>query len=185
MKNVRVLIVEDDSSSAYTIRRMLADEGHVVVGEATSGKEAIALALSESPDIVLMDIGIEGELDGVETALEIQKTNNVPIVYLTGHSEPETVERAKRSNSFAFVLKPFTKRELAVSIELALFKSENDRKLKESEYRLSNILRNISSGIISTDIEGAIQYMNPVAEVLTETSFERAEGKMIDDIVEI
>ncbi len=185
MKNVRVLIVEDDASSVFTLRKMLADEGHEIIGQASSGNEAINLALSELPDIILMDISIEGELDGVETALEIQKTNNIPIVYLTGHSEERTVERAKMTAPYAFVLKPFTKRELAVSIELALFKSENDRKLKESKYRLSNILSNIANGIISTDCDGSIQYMNPVAEVLTETSFERAEGMTIDEIVEI
>ena len=113
---INVLIVEDDAGSALTIRQMLVAESYTVAGQAKSGAEAIALTLSTLPDIILMDISIEGDIDGIETARQIQKHNDIPIVYLTGYSDSKTVERAKKTTPLAFLLKPFSKKELAVTI---------------------------------------------------------------------
>ena len=184
-EKINVLIVEDDAGSVLTIRQMLVAEGYTVAGQAKSGTEAIALTLSTLPDIILMDISIEGDIDGIETARQIQKNNDIPIVYLTGYSDSKTVERAKKTTPLAFLLKPFSKKELAVTIQMALYKSQADQRLRESEYRLSNLLNNISNAIIATDKRGIIQYMNPIAEIFAETIFERAEGKPVDDIVHL
>ena len=184
-EKINVLIVEDDAGSVFTIRQMLVAEGYTVAGQAKSGAEAIALTLSTLPDIILMDISIEGDIDGIETARQIQKNNDIPIVYLTGYSDSKTVERAKKTTPLAFLLKPFSKKELAVTIQMALYKSQADQRLRESEYRLSNLLNNISNAIIATDKRGIIQYMNPIAEIFAETIFERAEGKPVDDIVHL
>ncbi len=185
MKFAKVLIVEDDVPSEILIRRTLTDQGFSITGRAANGVEAVSMALENPPDIILMDINIDGDLDGVETVEIIHQSTHIPVIYLTGHSDHETIERAKKTAPSAFLLKPFSKRDLAVTIEMALYKSELERKLKESEYRLSTILATISSGVLSIDLEGGVQYMNPGAEIFTGYTFERAQGKAIDDLIEL
>jgi PAS domain S-box-containing protein len=185
MKTIKVLIVEDDKASAYAMRRMLSEEGFEVVGEASAGEEAVTLVIELEPDIVLMDISIEGDLDGVEAANAIKRIADVPIIYLSGYSDNETVERAKRTSPFGYILKPFTKKELDISIQMALYKNEMESQLKENELRLSTLLANIPSAVIQTDINKQVVYLNPVAEVFTQISIEKARGKNLQEIVNL
>jgi CheY-like chemotaxis protein len=120
MTQKKILIVEDDDVLAKIISWRLANLGYPVCGRAASGAEAMELVVKERPDLVLMDINIRGDIDGVETTTMIKKAFKVPVVYLTSHSDGPTVERAKATRPDGFVLKPFGDNELRIAIEMAL-----------------------------------------------------------------
>jgi CheY-like chemotaxis protein len=120
MTDVKVLIVEDDDILARIISWRIANLGYTVCGRAASGAETLELLGKERPDLILMDINIKGDIDGIETTGLIRKEFNLPVVYLTSHSDGPTLERAKATNPNGFILKPFGDNELRVAIELAL-----------------------------------------------------------------
>jgi len=120
MTNKKILIVEDDDILAKVITWRLSNLGYEVCGRAATGTKALELIVTERPDLVMMDINIQGDIDGVETTSMIRKTFRVPVVYLTSHSDGPTLERAKATKPDGFVLKPFGDNELRVAIEIAL-----------------------------------------------------------------
>ena len=122
MSREKILIVEDDDVLAKIIAWRLTNLGYEVCGRAAYGAEAIELLLKEQPDLVLMDINLKGDMDGIATTLRIKKEFRVPVVYLTSHFDGPTLERAKESRPDGFVLKPFDDQDLRVGIELALKK---------------------------------------------------------------
>ena len=122
MSKTQILIVEDDDIIARIISWRLTNLGYEVCGKATYGAEAMDLLVEAKPDLVLMDINIKGDMDGIETAGMIKKEFRLPVVFLTSHSDGQTLERAKAIQPDGFVLKPFGDNDLRVAIELALGK---------------------------------------------------------------
>src|SRR5688572_28732120 len=120
MSNERILIVEDDADIAVEIQSSLAAQGYRIVGRASTGEAAIDLAVKHQPGLVLMDIQLEGRLDGVEAAQQLREKLGTPVLYKTAHSEHETVARGKATAPAGYLLKPFTERELTVAVEMAL-----------------------------------------------------------------
>ena len=116
----RALIVEDETLIAEELRERLSRLGFFVIAAVDSAEEGIAIAVTDRPDLVLMDIRLKGEKDGVEAAQEIRQQVDVPIVYLTAYSDQQTVDRAKRTEHDGFILKPFHSRELQSTIEVAM-----------------------------------------------------------------
>lgn len=114
----RVLIVEDDMIISLVIENMVKELGHEVVGKATSGDEAIRLASEQSPDLVLMDIRLKGEMDGIEAVTEIKRQINTSVIYLTGNSDRVNYERARETEFIDLITKPFTISDLTRSLEL-------------------------------------------------------------------
>ncbi len=114
----RVLIVEDDMIISLVIENMVKELGHEVVGKATSGDEAIRLASDESPDLVLMDIRLKGEMDGIEAVTEIKQNINTSVIYLTGNSDRVNYERARETEFIDLITKPFTISDLTRSLDL-------------------------------------------------------------------
>ncbi|SNQ60113.1 PAS domain S-box protein [Candidatus Methanoperedens nitratireducens] len=137
------------------------------------------------PDLVLMDIVLQGKMDGVETARQISSSFNTPVIYLTAHSDKATLEKAKITEPFGYIIKPFREKELKMAIEIALFKHEAENKLKESKEWLSTILGSISDAVIATDPEGYVKFMNAVAQYLTGWRIEEAKGLPLRKIVNI
>ena len=115
-----ILIVEDESIVAADLAGKLRRLGYEVAGTAAGGEEAVALVCRLSPQLVLMDISLQGPMDGVEAADAIRRQCNVPVIYLTAHSDPATLARAKLTGPLGYILKPFDERDLAAQIELAL-----------------------------------------------------------------
>ncbi|MBN2068779.1 MAG: response regulator [Opitutales bacterium] len=185
MNQVRVLVVEDDKTSSFTIRKLLVDEGFEICAEVSSGEEALASAKEMSPDVILMDISIEGDLDGVETAAELNKFCDAPIIYMSGYGDDETIDRAKKTNPNAYLLKPFTKRELKISIDMALYKHKTEQKLRENELRLSTVLANVPSAIIYTDADYRIRYINPTAEHFLNVMDDAVDGCLLDEVLKL
>jgi len=120
MSGEKILLVEDDDVIAKVADWRLKNLGYTVCGRATSGAEAMELVVNAKPDLVLMDINIRGDVDGIETARMIKKGFNIPVVYVTSHSDGPTLERAKETRPDGFIVKPFEDNDLRVAIELAL-----------------------------------------------------------------
>jgi len=119
----RVLLVEDEMIVLEDLRRRLAGMGYEVAATARSGREAVEKASAHRPDVVVMDISLRGEMDGVEAAEKIFESTRIPVVYVTGLGDPETMQRAQLTPGFSFVLKPVEDHELKYVIEMALHKS--------------------------------------------------------------
>jgi PAS domain S-box-containing protein len=185
MSNSRILIVEDEGIIAKDIQSTLNRLGYSVIGIASSGEEAIKKALEIHPDIVLMDIVLEGAMDGVEAAGYIHDHFDIPVVYLTAYSDDTTLQRAKITEPFGYILKPFHEKELYTTIEMALYKHTMQRKLKESEQWLATTLKSIGDAVIATDTGKLITFMNPVAEALTGWKQEEAIGKPLKNVFKV
>ena len=122
MSGEKILLVEDDDVIARVEDWRLKNLGYTVCGRATTGAEAMELVVNAKPDLVLMDINIRGDVDGIETARMIKKGFNIPVVYVTSHSDGPTLQRAKETRPDGFIVKPFDDKDLRVAIELALKK---------------------------------------------------------------
>ena len=122
MAGERILLVEDDDIIAKVTDWRLKNLGYVVCGRAVSASEAMELVVKATPDLVLMDINIKGDVDGIDTANMIKKGFNIPVVYVTSHSDGPTIERARATKPDGFIVKPFEDNDLRVAIELALKK---------------------------------------------------------------
>jgi CheY-like chemotaxis protein len=118
----KILIVEDDDIIARVEDWRLKNLGYTVCGRATTSDEAMQLVTNKKPDIVLMDINIRGDIDGIETTQKIRKEFNIPVIYVTSHSDGATLERAKETRPAGFIVKPFDDNDLRIAIELALGK---------------------------------------------------------------
>ncbi|HEY9627550.1 MAG TPA: response regulator [Coleofasciculaceae cyanobacterium] len=164
---IRVLIVEDERIVARDIKACLEGLGYSVAGMATSGEEAIAKARDLHPDIVLMDIRLEGEMDGIEAAQQIWNNLHIPVIYATGYSDTATVDRATDSELFGYILKPIKERDLYIAIKNALQRQQQQTSLVEQQRWVNTILKAIGDGVIVTDAQGRVKFLNLVAESLT------------------
>jgi len=185
MGQARILVVEDVSIVAKDIEKRLKSLGYAVVGKAQSGEKAIEMATEHLPDLVLMDIYLKGDIDGIEAADKIRETLNIPVVYLTAYADEDTLQRAKITQPYGYILKPFEKRELHSTIEMALHKHKIERKLQEREQWLTTTLSSIGEGIIATDTLGKITFMNPVAEKLTGVQAKNATGQDLSSVLKL
>lgn len=162
-----ILVVEDEVLVARDIKSRLIRMGYEVLDTARKGAEAIEKALALKPDLVLMDIHLADEIDGIEAALRIRETIDVPVIFCTAYADEETLERAKISTPYGYVLKPFDNRELEINIEIALYKHNIEIDLNNTRRRLDATLTSISDGVIATDMAGQICLINPMAESIT------------------
>jgi two-component system cell cycle sensor histidine kinase/response regulator CckA len=182
MQKAKILIVEDERIVASDLRNRIEQLGYSVVGMASTGEEAIETAFATQPDLVLMDITLRGKIDGVEAADQIRRLYEVPVVYVTAHSDEHTLQRAKITEPFGYVLKPFEERELHTTMEMALYKSSTDRRLRDNERWLATTMSTITDAVITTDRSGKIRLMNAVAEEFVEWTQADALGR---DVMEV
>ncbi|MDB9336691.1 hybrid sensor histidine kinase/response regulator [Nodularia spumigena] len=185
MKITKIVIVEDEAIVAKDLRNRLQKFGYIVPAMAASGQEAINKSLELCPDLVLMDIRLKGEIDGIQAANEIHKHLDIPIIYLTAYADNKTLERAKITEPFGYLLKPFKQRELQINIEIALTKHKLEKQLKTHQKWVSTLLKSISDGVISSDFEELVTFMNPVAETLTGWKQEEACGRNLSEVFKI
>ena len=164
MKSKKIMVVEDEALVARDLQRRLERAGYTVPATAASGDEAVQKAAEHQPDLILMDIRLRGRMDGIEAAKRIQKAQAVPVVFLTAFADDATVERAKATGPFGYIVKPFKEKELRITIEMALYKHVIEKKLKESEQWLSAALRSLREGVIAEDEQGLVKFMNATAE---------------------
>ncbi|MDZ7261538.1 MAG: PAS domain S-box protein [candidate division KSB1 bacterium] len=181
----KVLVVEDENIVAMDIQNTLKKLGYVVTAIASSGEEAIQKAAETQPELVLMDIVLKGSMDGVAAAEQIRARFNIPVIYLTAYADEDTLQRAKITEPFGYILKPFNDRELHTAIEMARYKHNLEKKLTENQRWLATTLKSIGDAVITTDTGGYITFMNPVAEALTGWKQDEATGSPLNEVFHI
>lgn len=177
MPNARILVVEDDRLLTGEIQNMLGNLGYEVAGTAASGEEAISKAAETRPDLVMMDIILKGNVDGVKAAEHINARLDIPVVYLSAHSDETTLERAKITEPYGYIIKPFEERDLHTTIEVALYRHRMEKRLREKKRRLRSalekatieksksaaIIEAIGDGFSIQDTDFKLLYMNRTA----------------------
>ncbi len=182
MAGERILIVEDESIVAKDIQNSLQTLGYLVPASVSSGEEAVTKAFELKPDLVLMDIMLKGQIDGIQAAEQIRSKIRIPVVYLTAYTDDQTLKRAKVSEAFGYLLKPFEDRELRTTIEMALYQHTMERRLRESKEWFETTLRCLGDAIIATDANDCVQLINPIAEALTGWPRADAIGRKLTDV---
>jgi two-component system cell cycle sensor histidine kinase/response regulator CckA len=180
-----VLVVEDERVVAKDLQRTLTNLGYEVPITVATADDAIRAASERCPDLVLMDIRIKGARDGIETAEILKSQFDVPVVYLTAYADQQTVARAKLTEPHAYLLKPVKVDELRTAVEIAIYKHEMERRHRERERWFATTLRSIGDAVISTDAEGCITLMNPMAESMTGFQTSEVRGKRLSEIMRL
>ncbi|MBE8996852.1 response regulator [Nostoc sp. LEGE 12447] len=174
-ETIRILVVEDEYILAINLQESLESLGYTVLGIADSAEEAIEKATESRPNLILMDIRLRGEMDGIQASEQIWRNLQIPVIYLTGHSDRSTVERATLTSPFGYILKPIKEQELYVAIQTAL--NRYDR-----EQFLSSVLRGMGDGVIVVDPELRVKYLNQAGEALTGWRWDEAKGRMLTEV---
>lgn len=166
----RILIVEDDKFLSAIFALFIKDMGYELTGRCGSGTEALELCARERPDVVLMDIHLDGELDGIQTAEKIQRELELPVIFVSSDTSSGVVERAIVSNSYGYLVKPVQKKELAITIDLAYYKHKAVLDQKRREERFRKFLSDAPVPVVILE-QGKIQYLNIEALNLFHTHY--------------
>ena len=183
MQPANILIVEDESIVAMDLSYQLQEMNYQVCAIADNGKDALAMIEQHRPTLVLMDIIIKGDMDGIETARHISHRFQTPVIFLTAYSDMHTVERAAQTAPYGYLTKPFQANELRAAIEVALYKSGLETRLRESERWFATALRCVADGVIATDKQGLVQFLNPAAEEALGWKLADAKGRPVEDLL--
>ncbi len=182
-KTHKILVVEDEGLIANDIASRLEALGHQVVGTASTAEEAIEKAAEA--EIVLMDIRLDGERDGIEAATAIRERYHIPVVFLTANADRVTLDRAKLAEPFGYIVKPLAPATLNTSIEVAVYKHRMERELAEREAWLATTLGSVTDAVVVTDPEGRVVMLNRAAEILTGCLHAEARGKSISKVIRL
>jgi diguanylate cyclase (GGDEF)-like protein/PAS domain S-box-containing protein len=181
----RIFVVEDEMIVARDLQRTLIRLGYEVTGLAASGEEALARVAAQPPDLVLMDIHLAGEMDGIAAAQQIHLRHSLPVVFLTAHSDEATFQRAQITEPYGYITKPFEERELEIALGIALYRHRVEAKLSQMERWLSTTLRSIGDAVVATDLAGTITLMNQQAETLTGWGLSEARGLPLNEVLRL
>lgn len=179
----KIMVVEDEAVIAIRLQERLTAMGYHVVGISYSGEEAMKQARRLRPDLVLMDIMIPGEMDGIAVAKWVKAELDIPVIFLTAFSEDKIIERAKQAKPYGYIVKPFQDRELKASVEIALYKKETEKALKEREENFRTLAENANDGILIAVEESEYVYANQRAAEITGYGVFELLKTTIQDIV--
>ncbi|MET0344044.1 MAG: diguanylate cyclase, partial [Polyangiales bacterium] len=182
-QQARLVVVEDESIIAMDLADQLEEIGYRVCATVDNCADALAAVEKHRPDLVLLDIVIKGELDGVETGRRIGHRFRTPVVYLTSYSDPTTLKRAMSTAPYGYVTKPFQLKELSGSLEAALYKARLESRLRESERWFSATLRCAADGVLAVDAAGRVQFLNPHAELTLGKTLSEVAGKPLSEVL--
>jgi diguanylate cyclase (GGDEF)-like protein/PAS domain S-box-containing protein len=163
LDQARILIVEDELIVARDTERQLLAMGYACVGQASRGEEAIALVARLLPDLVLMDIQLPGEMDGIAAAQLIRARWQLPVVFLTAFDADVVLARAQLAEPYGYILKPFSERDLRTVLQMALYKSKAEARLREAALHTQAILDSMPDGVLTVNTQGLIESFNPAA----------------------
>ncbi len=180
-----ILIVEDERIVARDLAESLSGMGYEVVGAAANSQSALELAAAHLPSLVLMDVRIEGEIDGIETANVLRSRFDMPVIFLTAYADDDTLARAKNSAPLGYIVKPFKSAELRGTIEMALVRHELERRIREREHWFETTLRSVGDAVLAVDSQGAVNFANPVAEQILGASSAELVGRAIDQVLRL
>lgn len=183
--SIRILIVENEGLVGCDMATTLGQLGCVVTGICASGEEALERFEELRPDLVLLDVHLAGQLDGIDTARELQRRARVAIVYVTACADLETVARARETHPHGYLLKPFNHDELRLAVEVAAQRhfDENERQRREHSY--FEAFQSLADGVIAADLAGGIVFINPAAANATGWSSQEAIGRSLNEVFRI
>ena len=184
-----ILIVDDEWTTRVELDEMLTSAGYQVAGKAETGHQAVELAAELAPDLILMDIVMPGDMDGISAAEIIKADSNIPIIFLSGYGDPEFVERAKRVEPFGYVMKPFDEAEVRAFVEIALYKSKIEKELEASHRKLERlhkewegIFHAIGNPTVLLDTQRRVIHANATTLKSTGLSAEEIIGMKCHDV---
>jgi len=183
IKQNKILIVEDEAVIAMELEERLGRMGYEITGVCASGDAALQSIAAQRPDIVLMDICIQGDKDGVEVAAEIGARFDIPVVYVTAHSDELTLQRAKATGPFGSLLKPFRELDLHAAVEMALYKHVMEQTLRDSEERYRALAESARDFIYIVDKNGIIRYVNAYAAERLQCAPQDLIGKSLEEFL--
>lgn len=185
MGKARIMIVEDETIVAMDIKKSVETMGYCVCAMAVSGEEAIRKACETRPDLVLMDIMLKGAMNGIEAVERMNELCRVPVIYITAYYDEEILQQAKITAPYGYITKPFGDRELHIAIEIGLYKNQAETRIRRTEHWLAAVLRSVGDGVVASDRDGRITFMNRVAEELTGWTLEDATGKGLSEVMKL
>ena len=184
MKKTKILVVEDEFITGADLQRRLQKAGFDVPVVVDTGRKAIALAGEMQPDIVLMDITLKEEMTGITAAKEISTLYDIPVIFLTAHSDDATVDQAVRSEPFGYLIKPVDDRALRTTIQMALFKHAMELRLKESEERYRTMAGLVDESIYIINRDYTVMYLNQcAADDHRQVLMNRLSGKPLQAVL--
>jgi len=183
MQKRTIMVVEDERIIAEDLRHWLLALGYTVGAQVTTGREAVRRCETMRPDLVLMDILLPGEIDGVQAAQEIRDRFDIPVVYVTASSDDATLARAKSTEPFGYILKPFDERSLYSTIEMALYKHQAEQRLRESEERFRLLFEHAPVALHALDADGHLLRVNRAWEKLFGYTQEEVVGRWFGEFV--
>jgi len=181
---LKVLITEDDSITQKLLSESLKNFGYELIGAARNRTETLSFIEKNVPDLIIMDVNLGGE-DGIDISMEIREKHDIPVVFVTGHSDALTIRRIIATESVGYIMKPVKPSELNTVIDLTYQRHLLEKRLKENENLLKLTLNSVGDGMIVTDKFGIITLINPAGQTITGYSEEEAKGKFITDIFRI
>ena len=181
MGKIKILIVEDEYIIAEDIKRSLLILNYEVIATLSKGEEAIAFVNSQKPDLILMDIMLQGDITGLEAARRINEKLDIPIIFLTGYANESILQEATKANPFGYLLKPFEDKELHANIKMALYKSDMERKLRENRLFLRNVIDTVPDYIFVKDDQDKFVLVNKaMADIFGTTPQNMVDRKATD-----
>jgi PAS domain S-box-containing protein len=183
MKKARVLIVEDEKNIGEDIKISLWNLGYEVLALVTNGQEAILKAAELNPDIILMDIELEGDMNGLEATQIIKQKHNIPIIYITSHVDQKTLDSAKVTDAIGYLIKPFEEKELNVTLEMATYKFQMNSLIRQSEEKYRTLVETIDEGIATVDENENITYINRAGSNIFGCPAEKLIGKNLNEFI--
>jgi AmiR/NasT family two-component response regulator len=182
MSGEKIFIVEDERIVAEDLKRMLERIGYSVVGSVANGEQALKEMARAKPDLALLDIRIQGKIDGVDVAEYAVSEFDIPVIYLTAYADEPTLDRAIGTLPSAYILKPFDERGLKTTIDLALYRHKMDQLVRELSNMHGTILTALPIAVIAVDLAEKVTYLNKAAEQLTKQTLENVLGKTIENL---
>ena len=185
LDRIRILIVENEGLVGCDISATLAKLGYDVVGACQSGEAAAAKVEELHPDLVLMDIHLAGAMDGIEAAKRIQQTSAAAIIYVTACADLDTVARARETQPYGYLLKPFSEDELRLTVEVAATRYLEDVERRRREHSYFEAFQSLADGVIATDLAGVVIFMNPAAGRISGWAPEEVAGRSLNEVFRI
>jgi two-component system, cell cycle sensor histidine kinase and response regulator CckA len=182
VKKASIMVVEDEGIVGLQIKQSLEARGYDVPVVAHSAEEALRKVTQTEPDLIVLDIRLKGEMSGIEVARRVRATLKIPVIYLTAHSDAETIRQARETEPSGYLVKPFDDRALDAAIQICLFNSERAREARERDRWTSAIPNSISDPVLLSDDKGLVKFVNSAAEQLLGTSLAQVLNRRLGEV---
>ncbi len=185
LDRIRILIVENEGLVGCDMAAMLGNLGYDVIGACRSGEEALASVAQLHPDLVLMDIHLSGQLDGIETARRLREFSSAAVIYVTACADLNTVARARETQPHGYLLKPFSEDELRLTVEIAATRYLEDSERRRREQSYFEAFQSLADGAVAADLAGIVIFMNPAAARITGWAPEEVVGRSLHEVFRV